>query len=62
MNSYGRLVISLDFELFWGVRDKRNLEDYGDSLAKVSVIVPRMLELFREYKVKTTFATGNDQV
>lgn len=57
MNSGGQFVISLDFELFWGVRDKRNLEDYGPSLAKVHEIVPNMLDLFREYGVKTTFAT-----
>lgn len=57
MDSKGQFVISLDFELFWGVRDKRNLEDYGDALAKVHEIAPNMLDLFREYGVKSTFAT-----
>ena len=57
MHSKGQFVISLDFELYWGVRDKRNLEDYGAALAKVHEIVPNMLDLFREYGVKTTFAT-----
>ncbi|MGZ3329170.1 MAG: hypothetical protein ACXU85_18615, partial [Xanthobacteraceae bacterium] len=26
---YGTFVISLDFELLWGVRDKRTITDYG---------------------------------
>jgi peptidoglycan/xylan/chitin deacetylase (PgdA/CDA1 family) len=53
----GTLVISLDFELYWGVRDKRSLEGYGTQIKRVHQIVPKMLELFREYGVKATFAT-----
>lgn len=53
----GQFVISLDFELYWGVRDKRRLEDYAEPLRKVHELMPVMLELFREYGVKATFAT-----
>lgn len=57
MKSNGRLIISLDFELFWGVRDKRTLDSYGDSIKKVHQIVPEMLLLFKEYNIHATFAT-----
>jgi peptidoglycan/xylan/chitin deacetylase (PgdA/CDA1 family) len=57
MISKGKFVISLDFELFWGVRDKRKLEDYGTALEKVYDVIPAMLGLFKEYGVKVTFAT-----
>ena len=45
-NNFGKLVISLDFELFWGIRDKRSLEDYGDNLLNVHKVLPQMLEKF----------------
>ncbi|MCM4154279.1 hypothetical protein DHD05_22050 [Arenibacter sp. N53] len=57
MNTKGTFVISLDFELFWGVRDKRRIEDYASALAKVHELIPDMLELFRDYGVKATFST-----
>ncbi len=57
MKSTGQFVISLDFELYWGVRDKRSLEGYASSLEKVYEVVPDMLNSFREYGVKATFAT-----
>ena len=28
----GSFVISLDFELMWGVRDHRSIADYGDAV------------------------------
>ncbi|USD24816.1 polysaccharide deacetylase family protein [Flagellimonas marinaquae] len=53
----GKFIISLDFELFWGVRDKRSLTSYGNNIAKVHTIVPEMLSIFKEYNVHATFAT-----
>lgn len=53
----GKLVISLDFELFWGVRDRRTLEEYGPHIKKVWEVIPRMIELFDKYQVSATFAT-----
>lgn len=53
----GGLIISLDFELYWGVRDKRTLEEYGDRLRAVHEVVPRLLKLFRDRDIHCTWAT-----
>ena len=55
--SSGSFVISLDFELLWGVRDMMGPEDYGEHIQGVFDIFPRMLELFDSYGIKATFAT-----
>lgn len=53
----GWFVISLDFELFWGVRDKRTIEDYGKHILGVREALPAMIGLFDKYGVKATFST-----
>ena len=53
----GTLAISLDFELFWGVHDKRTLKDYGRNILGAREAIPRMLELFERYGVHCTWAT-----
>ena len=53
----GAFVISLDFELFWGMRDKRTIEGYGPNILGVRQALPRMLDAFDEHGVKATFAT-----
>ena len=53
----GQLVISLDFEKYWGVFDVRTLESFTDSLNNVKPIVVRLLELCDTYNIKLTFAT-----
>ena len=55
--SKGIFTISLDFELFWGVRDHRTLENYGENILNVHQVVPRLLELFAKYNVHCTWAT-----
>ena len=55
--SKGIFTISLDFELFWGVRDHRTLENYGENIRNVHLVVPRLLELFTKYNVHCTWAT-----
>jgi peptidoglycan/xylan/chitin deacetylase (PgdA/CDA1 family) len=55
--SKGIFTISLDFELFWGVRDHRTLEDYGSNIRNVHHVVPRLLALFEKYNVHCTWAT-----
>ena len=57
MNSRGLFVISLDFELFWGIRDKFNFEQYGANVLGVWEVIPKMLELYQKYDVHATFAT-----
>ena len=54
----GALVISLDFELHWGVRDSAPLD--GNERARLLSarrIVPRMLDLFEEFSIHATWAT-----
>lgn len=52
----GKFVISLDFELFWGVRDKNTAESYRKNILGVHQVIPRLLEIFEEHNVKATFA------
>lgn len=53
----GKFVISLDFEIYWGVRDVVKLEDYKEHLLGVQNAIPKLLEIFSQYKVNATFAT-----
>lgn len=53
----GKLVISLDFELFWGVRDKRTIDGYGPNIIGVQKVIPALLDAFDRYSVKGTFST-----
>lgn len=55
--NHGALLISLDFELYWGVRDKRSLQSYRRNLEGVHDAIPRMLEVFREFGIHATWAT-----
>ena len=57
MSKNGNLLISLDFELFWGVHDKRNIKEYGDAILAVRQVIPKMISDFDQYNVKCTFAT-----
>lgn len=53
----GLFVISLDFELFWGIRDKYSFDEYGANVLGVWDIFPKLLDLFSEYDIHATFAT-----
>ncbi|HET7119476.1 MAG TPA: polysaccharide deacetylase family protein [Hanamia sp.] len=53
----GKLVISLDFEIYWGVRDAVKLKDYREHLLGVHTVIPRLLQIFRQYQINATFAT-----
>ena len=53
----GTLVISLDFELIWGIFDHAdivNKKDYFDNTLKV---IPKILDCFEKNGVKATWAT-----
>lgn len=52
-----KLVISLDFELLWGVRDHATRESYGANILGARTAIPLMLELFEKYGVSATWAT-----
>ncbi len=50
-------VVSLDFELLWGMRDKRTIESYGDHILGEREAIPAILALFRKYEVRATWAS-----
>src|ERR1700733_6381964 len=55
---FGALVISLDFELHWGVRDKRTVDGpYRENLLGAREAIPQILDLFEEFGVGATWAT-----
>jgi len=47
MNHGGTFVISLDFELLWGVRDKRTVADYGANILGVRRVIPAIARFIR---------------
>ncbi|MBI2678091.1 MAG: polysaccharide deacetylase family protein [Candidatus Koribacter versatilis] len=53
----GSFVISLDFELHWGVRDHRSVADYRENLLGVRHAIPQMLAAFARFNVRATWAT-----
>ncbi len=52
----GTFVISLDCELYWGMRDKRTLDECRENLVGDRLIVPRLLALFDEFGIRATWA------
>lgn len=56
-NVHGAMVISLDFELYWGVRHMPSLRSYIQNLMGVRAAIPAILNLFKEYGIHATWAT-----
>ena len=52
----GKFIISLDFELMWGVRDSKTIANYGASILGVRSALDRILEKFERYNIRATFA------
>lgn len=50
-------VISLDFELYWGIRDVATLAQAKDRLLGERVAVGAILDLFRQRSIRATWAT-----
>ena len=53
----GKFIISLDFELHWGVFDALTLEQYQNNLTNVRSVIDRLIALSDTYGIKLTFAT-----
>lgn len=53
----GTLIVSLDFELFWGMRDCCTLDSYRPNLLGGREAIPKLLELFETYGIHATWAT-----
>jgi len=50
-------VISLDFELLWGVRDHADRASYGANVLGARLAIPRILDLFARHQIAATWAT-----
>lgn len=53
----GTLLISLDFELFWGMHDCETLDSYGQNILGGRKVIPLLLELFKKYDIHASWAT-----
>ncbi|TRO65104.1 polysaccharide deacetylase family protein [Christiangramia sabulilitoris] len=53
----GALVISLDFELLWGVFDKVEWRDRIKYFQNTRSLIPEILRLFEDYNIHCTWAT-----
>ena len=53
---HGIFTVSLDFELYWGVRDKWSIHQYRYNLQGVKKAVPEILRLFSENNIHATWA------
>jgi peptidoglycan/xylan/chitin deacetylase (PgdA/CDA1 family) len=58
MNSnQGIFTVTLDFELYWGIRDSLGIEQYKNNLQGVQKAIPQILRVFRESDIHATWAT-----
>jgi len=57
LNENGIFLTSLDFELYWGMRDKIPLEKYKKNILGARKAIPRILKLFAKYEIHATWAT-----
>lgn len=57
IGSKGAFVISLDFELFWGMHHVTDLGSYASNIRGVREVIPHMLDLFSEFGIHATHAT-----
>lgn len=53
----GKFLVSLDFELMWGVRDKKEKSNYGENILGVHEVIPKLLDVFRKYDIRATFSS-----
>ncbi|WP_216696886.1 polysaccharide deacetylase family protein [Anaerostipes faecalis] len=53
----GTLIVSLDFELFWGMQDCTSLSDYRANVLGGREAIPKLLEMFKHYQIHATWAT-----
>lgn len=57
MKKGGYFVISLDFELMWGMFDKVTIDSYGENVRGVRAAVPELLNVFKHHGIHATWAT-----
>lgn len=52
-----QLIVSLDFELYWGVHDRVSLDDARSRMLETRDVVRRLLDMFARRQVRATWAT-----
>lgn len=57
VNMQSTFIISLDFELFWGMQDCSTLEEYQDHVLGGREAIPQLLNLFHKHDIHATWAT-----
>ncbi|WP_034920707.1 polysaccharide deacetylase family protein [Gillisia sp. CAL575] len=57
MSKKGCLVISLDFELIWGVFDTVEIKDKTEYFLNTRKVIPEILELFKRSSIHATWAS-----
>ncbi len=55
--SRSTLIVSLDFELFWGMQDGWELSEYEDHVLGGRKAIPQLLDLFQRHGIHATWAT-----
>ena len=55
--SHSTFIVSLDFELFWGMQDCMDLTEYETNILGGREAIPQMLELFQKHDIHATWAT-----
>ena len=53
----GIFTVSLDFELYWGVRDKRSIDQYRPNLLGTRQATLNILKVFERYAIHGSWAT-----
>ena len=51
------LIVSLDFELYWGMQDCIELSKYENNILGARDAIPKMLNLFEQHSIHATWAT-----
>ena len=53
----GNFIISLDFELFWGVSETKTIDNYGSNILNTHDVVIEVLNIFKKFNIEATWAT-----
>ncbi len=57
MTKHGTFIISLDFELFWGIFDKADISKRIHYFDNTLAVIPDVLKLFESYNIQATWAS-----
>ena len=57
MKKHGTFIISLDFELFWGIFDKADITEKTVYFDNTLNTIPKILDLFHQFQIHATWAS-----